>query len=102
MGQYCVYILSNYSRLTLYAGMTNDLERRLYEHRNKVINGFTIRYHTDRQMYFEGFGYVNDALAREKEIKAWRRAKKNALIQGLSPEWRDLSGDVLNDDYGNA
>jgi putative endonuclease len=98
MCHYYVYILTNWSRTTLYTGMTNDLARRLYQHRTKAFSGFTARYHIDRLIHYECFQDVYDAIAREKEIKGWVRAKKNALITEHNPEWADLSGLVLDED----
>ena len=76
---------------TLYAGMTNDLKRRVYQHKERLIEGFTKRYNVTRLVYFEEFGDVHEAIAREKEIKGWLRRKKIALIESLNPKWRDLS-----------
>ena len=90
MKQYYVYIVASRSR-TLYAGITNNLERRVYEHKNKLVPGFTAQYNIDRLVYFEQTIDVTSAIAREKEIKAWRREKKVALIERVNPVWRDLS-----------
>jgi putative endonuclease len=76
--------------MTLYTGVTNDLLRRVDEHKNGVA-GFTSRYHFDRLVYFESFDLVVDAIAREKQIKGWTRAKKIAVIKSRNPEWNDLS-----------
>jgi putative endonuclease len=76
---------------TLYTGMTNNLERRLYEHRHKLTPGFTTRYNVTKLVYFEVFSRPGDAIAREKEIKGWRRSKKIDLIEAGNPEWRDLA-----------
>ena len=89
---YYVYILASRSRV-LYIGVTNDLERRLYEHRQKRIPGFTRQYNVTRLVYFETFSAIRDALAREKQLKGWRREKKVALIESLNRKWRDLSDD---------
>ena len=75
----------------MYVGVTNDLVRRLYEHKNKLVSGFTKKYNVSKLVYFEETKDVRSALAREKEIKKWRREKKNALVVGLNPEWKDLS-----------
>jgi putative endonuclease len=88
--QYYVYIMSNKSR-TLYTGVTSSLERRVYDHKRKVIQGFTTRYHITHLVYFEATQDIHAAVAREKQIKGWLRAKKIALIESLNPEWRDLS-----------
>jgi len=89
---YYVYILACNSR-RLYTGVTNNLERRLSEHRQKTIPGFTKRYNLNQLVYYETTPDVNGAIAREKEIKGWRRAKKVALIESTNPEWRDLSAE---------
>ena len=88
--QYYVYLMASHSR-TLYVGMTNDLRRRVYEHKAKLIKGFTRKYNITRLVHFEATSEVRSALAREKEIKAWRREKKVALIEAGNPAWRDLS-----------
>lgn len=87
---YYVYILTNASR-TLYTGVTNDLERRVFEHKRRLIPGFTQRYNLTRLVYFEEFGDIRDAIAREKQIKGWVRATKVALIQATNPTCQDLS-----------
>jgi len=88
---YYVYILSNWNNKVLYVGMTNNLERRLYEHKNKLIEGFTKKYNLDKLVYFEHTDDVNGAIRREKEIKKWRREKKNNLIESLNPGWIELT-----------
>ena len=75
----------------MYVGVTNDLSRRLYEHKNKLIAGFTAKYNLSKLVYFEEAQDVNVAIAREKEIKKWRREKKNQLVNGDNPLWQDLS-----------
>ena len=90
MKHYYVYIMTNSSK-TLYTVVTNNLQRRVYEHKQHLIAGFTNTYHITRLMYFEETCDVYAALAREKQIKGWVRAKKMALIESLNPEWRDLS-----------
>jgi putative endonuclease len=87
---YCVYILASRSR-NLYTGVTNNLERRLIEHRQGLIPGFTSRYKIFRLVHFELFGNIRDAIAREKEIKGWRREKKIWLIRRHNPTWADLA-----------
>ena len=84
--------MTNRSR-TLYVGVTNNLERRLYEHANHLLPGFTSRYAIDRLVYAEQTNDVRAAIEREKEIKAWRRSKKVALIESVNSKWRDLSLD---------
>ena len=88
--QYYVYILTNKSG-TLYTGVTNNLERRVYEHKNHLIDGFTKKYKIDKLVYFEETDDVSTAIAREKQIKGWRREKKIALIESINPHWKDLS-----------
>ena len=94
MKDYYVYILTNKSR-TLYAGITNDLNRRLYEHKNKLIEGFTKKYNISILVYFELFNNPDDAIRREKQIKGWLRKKKIDLIESTNPEWKDLSNNNL-------
>ena len=77
----------------MYIGVTNNLERRLFEHKNKLVAGFTSKYNVDKLVYFEGTIDIQAAIAREKELKSWRREKKNTLVESLNPEWKDLSGD---------
>lgn len=86
-----VYIVSNKARSTLYIGVTNDLARRFSEHRSKSVKGFTSRYNLDRLVFYETYRGARDAIAREKELKGWRREKKNALITAFNPTWNDLS-----------
>jgi putative endonuclease len=85
-----VYILTNHSR-TLYVGMTNNLARRVAEHREGQVPGFTQRYRIRQLVYFEEFRDVRDAIAREKQIKGWRRDKKVALVESFNPRWDNLS-----------
>ncbi len=75
----------------MYAGMTSDLKKRLHEHKNKLVAGFTSKYNVDKLVYFEETNDVHAAIEREKEIKKWRREKKNNLVESLNPEWKDLS-----------
>lgn len=89
---YYVYIMTNRSR-TLYTGITNNLERRVHEHKSGTINGFTKKYRINRLVFFETTTNVIDAIKREKQIKSWTRAKKIELIEKINPEWRDLSED---------
>jgi putative endonuclease len=87
---YFVYILANRSR-TLYTGVTNNLARRLHEHRTGLVSGFTDTYAIHRLVHVEAMATPRDAIAREKQIKRWTRAKKVALIEATNPEWVDLS-----------
>ncbi len=88
---YFVYILSNWDDSVLYIGVTSNLEKRLYEHRNYLADGFTKKYNIHKLVYFEESPDVNSAIAREKQLKGWTRKKKNQLIQKANPEWKDLS-----------
>ncbi len=88
--QYYVYILSNWNGKVIYVGMTNNLERRVNEHKSGEIEGFTKKYRVHKLVYFETMDDVRRAIEREKEIKGWSRAKKNALIAALNPDWHDL------------
>ena len=90
MRQYCVYIMTNRSR-TLYTGVTSNLERRVYEHKRMLKDGFTRRYLMDRLVYYEVTEDVEAAINREKQIKGWVRSKKLTLIESANPRWRDLS-----------
>jgi putative endonuclease len=90
MRQYYVYIMTNRAK-TLYTGVTNDLERRVYEHKHRLLDGFTKTYNLTRLVYYEATDDVRSAIGREKQIKGWLRAKKIALIESLNPSWRDLS-----------
>jgi putative endonuclease len=91
---YFVYVLASRSR-TLYVGVTGDLQRRVHEHKHQLVPGFASRYRVDRLVYFESTPDVRAAIAREKQIKGWRREKKIALIATRNPTWRDLSEDWL-------
>jgi putative endonuclease len=88
--QYYVYIMTNRSR-TLYTGVTSNLVRRVYEHKNKLVDGFTKKYNITRLVYYESTNEVRPAIAREKQIKGWLRKRKVALIESMNPEWKDLS-----------
>ena len=91
MKQYYVYLLTNWDDSVLYIGVTSNLTRRLFEHRQHLADGFTKRYNVHKLVYFEETTDVNAAIAREKQLKGWTRAKKNALVETMNPEWRDLS-----------
>lgn len=93
--RYYVYILTNPRRTVLYIGITNDLLRRLYEHREKQGKGFTSRYNVSQLVYFEEGNDPLTAIAREKQLKGWSRAKKEELINATNPEWRDLYDAML-------
>jgi putative endonuclease len=87
---YFVYLLTNKNNRVMYVGVTNDLKRRVYEHKTKAVKGFTKKYNVNKLVYSEQTNDVLTALAREKEIKKWRREKKNALVIQLNPRWNDL------------
>ena len=91
--QFYIYLLSNKKNGTLYIGMTNDLERRMFEHKHKLVEGFTKKYGLDRLVYFERFQYVYDAIKREKQLKNWRRQWKIDMIEEDNKDWDDLSID---------
>ncbi len=90
--QYCVYILSNKNR-RIYIGVTSNLNYRVHQHKNHLIDGFTKRYNIDQLVYFEVTEDVWSALNREKQMKKWRREKKIRLIESVNPEWKDLASD---------
>ncbi|MBQ6331493.1 MAG: GIY-YIG nuclease family protein [Clostridia bacterium] len=91
--RYYVYILTNWNHKVMYVGVTNNLVRRLYEHKNGVFEGFTKKYHVHKLVYFEQTSEVYSALLREKQIKGLLRSKKNALVESMNPDWHDLSED---------
>ena len=90
MKKYYVYILTNFTNTTLYIGVTGNIERRMYEHKNGLLEGFTKKYNVDKLVYAEECNNINDALAREKQLKKWRREKKEMLINSINPDWKDL------------
>ena len=92
---YFVYILTNQTDKVMYIGVTNDLSRRLYEHKSEQIEGFTKRYHVNKLVYFEEYTEINDAIAREKQLKRWIRAKKNNLVETKNPNWKDFGEFIL-------
>jgi putative endonuclease len=89
-GSFYVYIMTNQSH-TLYVGITNNIRRRVFEHKNRLVEGFTCRYKIDTLVYVEPFSDALSAITREKQIKRWRREKKLLLIVQSNPDWRDLS-----------
>ena len=95
MKTFFVYLMTNRSRTVLYTGVTNDLGRRVWEHQNGLCSGFSKKYKLDRLVYYEPFHDINDAIAREKQIKGWTRANKNQLVEVANPKWSDLAGTVL-------
>ena len=88
---YFVYILSNWDDSVLYIGVTGNLHRRLFEHREHLVSGFSSKYNTHKLVYFEETSDVYSAISREKQLKGWTRKKKNDLIQKRNPEWKVLS-----------
>ena len=93
MNEYYVYILSNFTNTTLYVGVTNDLKRRLFEHKNKMLPGFTEKYNVDKLVYFEKVTDVKSAIQREKNLKKWKRIWKDELIKKFNPTYKDLSSE---------
>jgi putative endonuclease len=91
MKTYYVYILTNWNDKVMYIGVTSDLEKRLYQHKNKMAAGFTQKYNVHKLVYVEHTNDVRSAIEREKEIKKWRREKKNRLVESKNPEWKDIS-----------
>ncbi len=92
--QYCVYILTNQRHTVLYTGVTGDLKRRVYQHREKLLPGFTNRYNVSQLVYYECTEDVSSAIAWEKQIKAGSRQKKIELVNRFNPEWRDLYNEL--------
>lgn len=90
MKQYYVYIITNKINTVLYTGITRDLKKRIWEHKEKTIKGFTKKYNIDKLVYWEIFNDPENAILREKQIKAGSRSKKIELIKGINPEWKDL------------
>ncbi len=91
MRDYYVYIMTNFTNTVLYVGMTNDLDRRVAEHKSGQREGFTKRYNINKLVYWESSTNVKDAIAREKQIKGWTRKKKKELVETMNPSWNDLS-----------
>jgi len=90
-----IYILTNYNKTSLYIGVTNDLIRRIYEHKHKLVKGHTTKYYIDKLVYYEIFEDIEEAIKREKQLKGGSKQKKIDLINSLNPEWRDLYEDIL-------
>ena len=91
MNSYYVYILTNVSNKVLYIGVTNNLERRLYEHKKRLVPGVSAKYNVTKLVYLEQFSRIEDAIINEKKLKGWLRAKKIKLIESKNPNWNDLS-----------
>ena len=90
---YAVYIMTNYSETSLYIGVTSNLPKRVWEHKNKVVEGFTEKYNVDKLVYFETIDSIESAIKREKQLKNWHRQWKINLIKEMNPEFKDLSLD---------
>jgi putative endonuclease len=97
MSNYYIYVLTNKNHKVMYVGVTNDLMRRIQEHKQKKISGFTKKYNVDQLVYFEHTQDANAAVAREKQLKGWLRIKKNELVETMNPSWRDLSEEWQRD-----
>ena len=93
MGNYYTYILTNWNNQVMYIGVTNNLERRILEHKNGIVKGFTSKYNINKLVYYEYTSDINAAIAREKQLKGWKRSKKNELVESTNPEWKDISED---------
>jgi len=91
---YYVYIISNFNNRVLYIGVTNDLKRRIYEHKDKLIKGFTSKYNINKLVFFEQFNNINEAIQREKQMKKWNRKWKDELIEKVNPEWKELYDEI--------
>ena len=92
---YYIYIMANKTNSTIYIGVTSDLIKRVWQHKNKLVDGFTKHYNLNKLVYYEETTDVNSAIAREKQLKGWNRAKKNKLIESINPNWKDLYDDIL-------
>ncbi len=88
-------MMTNRSRVVLYIGITNSLASRVWQHQQGEVSGFTKNYKVNRLVYYESFHDPSDAISREKELKGWRRSKKNALVETLNPKWADFSGTLF-------
>lgn len=91
---YFIYILTNFNNTTFYIGVTNNLERRIFEHKNELVDGFTKKYKLKKLIYFEECGQVVDAIAREKQLKNWHRDWKINLVKSFNPDFKDLSDTI--------
>ena len=92
--QYCVYIMSNKWNTVVYTGITSNLQKRVSEHKEKAVDGFTRKYNVSKLVYYEVYGDPETAITREKQIKSWSRQKKNDLIESANEVWRDLSDEI--------
>lgn len=89
-----VYILTNQRHTVVYVGVTSNLSKRVHQHKTKFYKGFTSKYNVDKLVYFESFSHIMDAIRREKQIKKYRREKKDALVNTVNPEWKELNPDL--------
>ena len=89
--RYYVYILFSKKNGTLYVGVTNDLVKRVWQHKNKVVEGFTKQYSIDKLGYYEVCNDINSAIAREKQLKGWTRKRKNELVETINPMWKEIT-----------
>lgn len=94
MKQPCVYMITNRNNTTLYIGITSNLVQRIYQHKNKLIKGFSAKYNVDKLVYFELFEDMENAITREKRLKLWKRDWKNRIINEMNPSWQDLYPDL--------
>ena len=92
---YYVYILTNWNNKVMYIGVTSDLYKRIYQHKNKLVDGFTKKYNVTKLVYYESTEDVTSAIAREKQLKGWTRKKKNKLVVMINPEWKDLGAELI-------
>lgn len=90
-----IYIITNYKETTLYTGITNDIIKRIYEHKNKLVKGFSEKYNLTKLVYYECFEDITEAIKREKQIKGASRKKKIELINNFNKEWKDLYHDII-------
>ena len=95
---YFIYILTNWNNKVIYTGVTNNIFRRIFEHKNKLLNGFTKRYKLIKLVYYKMTTDINNTIAREKEIKKWRIEKKNRLVESTNPKWNDLTEALIDED----
>ncbi len=91
---YYVYILTNWNHEVMYIGVTSDIHKRIYQHKNKLADGFTKKYNVTKLVYYESTEDVRSAISREKQLKGWARKKKNNLVMVTNPGWKDLGADL--------
>ena len=97
MKKYYVYIAVNKRNTVLYTGVTSNLYKRIYEHKNKLLEGFTKKYNINKLVYYESFNHPEEAISAEKKIKGWLRKKKDELINSFNPEWKFLNDEIAED-----